>query len=121
MQFFSRRKLKSVWSKVNKEKVKRLIEEGLMTHAGHAIIETAKQNGSWYILDDAEALVVPPDLEDAFRKRPAAGTYFQSLSRSDKRNMLQWLVLAKKSETRIKRITELVELASQNQKPKQFR
>lgn len=52
MQFFSRRKVNSVWSKVNKEKVERLISEGLMTDAGLAIIEKAKQNGSWTILDD---------------------------------------------------------------------
>jgi len=43
------------------------------------------------------------------------------LSRSDKRNILQWLVLAKRSETRQKRIVEIVELARQGQKPKQFR
>jgi hypothetical protein len=34
---------------------------------------------------------------------------------------LQWLVLAKKQETRAKRIFEIVELADQNPKPKQFR
>jgi len=121
MQFFSKRKEKSVWSKVNKEKIQRLIEAGLMTQAGYDIIETAKQNGSWTILDDAEALVIPADLENEFQKRANAKKYFLSLSRSDKRNILQWLVLAKRQETRHKRIEEIVELADNNQKPKQFR
>ncbi len=121
MQFFSRRKEKSVWSKINKEKIDRLTEQGLMTKAGFAIIEKAKQNGSWTILDDAEALIIPDDLEDEFRKRPNAKGYYLSLSRSDKRNILQWLVLAKRSETREKRINEIVELADQNLKPNQFR
>jgi len=120
MQFFSRRKEKSVWSKVNKEKIDRLTKEGLMTKAGFEIIEIAKQNGSWTILDEAEALIIPDDLEIEFQKRPAAKDYFLSLSRSDKRNILQWLVLAKRQETREKRITEIVELAAINQKPKQF-
>ena len=121
MQFFSRRNPKSVWSKVNKEKIDRLTNEGLMTEAGFEIIEKAKQNGSWTILDEAEALVIPNDLEVEFQRRPNAKIYFLSLSRSGKRNILQWLTLAKKQETRQNRITEIVELADQNLKPKQFR
>lgn len=121
IQFFSRRKEKSVWSKINKAKVERLIHEGLMTSAGIEIIEKAKQNGCWTILDAAEELIIPDDLEAEFRKKPNAKTYYESLSRSDKRNILQWLVLAKRQETRQKRITEIVELAEQNLKPKQFR
>ncbi|MDN3688347.1 YdeI/OmpD-associated family protein [Cyclobacterium jeungdonense] len=121
MQFFSRRKEKSVWSKVNKEKIDRLTQEGLMTKAGFEIIEKAKQNGSWTILDDAEALLIPKDLDEEFQNRPNAKHYFLGLSRSDKRNILQWLVLAKRPETRKKRIEEMVELADKEQKPKQFR
>ena len=44
-QLFSRRKPGSTWSKINKEKVKQLIEKGLMTKAGMDCIERAKQNG----------------------------------------------------------------------------
>jgi uncharacterized protein YdeI (YjbR/CyaY-like superfamily) len=120
MQFFSKRKAKSVWSKINKDKIDRLTKEGLMTKAGFESVETAKQNGSWNILDEAEALHIPEDLEGEFDKRPNAKLYFLSLSRSDKRNILQWLILAKRRETREKRITEIVELADKNQKPKQF-
>lgn len=120
MQFFSRRKSNSVWSKVNKEKIQRLIDERLMTKAGFDIIETAKRNGSWTILDEVEALIIPEDLEEEFQKRPNAKTYFLNLSRSDKRNILQWIVLAKRQETRENRIIEITELADKNQKPKQF-
>lgn len=120
MQYFTKRKEKSVWSKVNKEKVTRLIKEGRMTKSGFETIEKAKLNGSWTILDEAEALIVPADLEIEFEKKPNAKHYFLSLSRSDKRNILQWLVLAKRHETRKKRISEIVELADKNQKPKQF-
>jgi len=120
-QLFSKRREKSVWSRVNKEKVKRLIEEGLMRQSGFDVIDKAKENGSWNILDEAEALIIPKDLEDEFLKNPKAKKYFLSLSRSDKRNILQWLILSKKMETRQKRIHEIVDLADQNQKPKQFR
>ncbi|MCF2444000.1 YdeI/OmpD-associated family protein [Dyadobacter sp. CY345] len=120
MQFFTRRKEKSVWSKVNKNKIERLIKDNLMTKAGFETIEKAKKNGSWTILDEAEALIIPADLDEELEKRPNAKQYFSGLSRSDKRNILQWLVLAKRVETREKRISEIVELADKNQKPKQF-
>ncbi|MBC8110155.1 MAG: YdeI/OmpD-associated family protein [Verrucomicrobia bacterium] len=120
MQFFTKRKPKSVWSKVNKAKVELLIEAGLMTKAGFESIDKAKENGSWSILDEAEALIIPADLAIEFQSKPDAKEYFLSLSRTDKRNILQWLTLAKREETRQKRITEIVELADQKQKPKQF-
>lgn len=119
-QFFSKRKPKSTWSKINKLKVERLIAEGLMTKAGLESIEIAKQNGSWTILDDVDALIIPPDLESAFGKYPSSRAFFESLSNSIKKMMLYWIISAKQAETRQKRINEIAELASQNQKPKQF-
>lgn len=108
-QFFSRRKPTSVWSKINKEKVKQLIDNGLMTPAGLTAIDIARQNGSWTILDEVDALVIPPDLEAAFQENPNAERYFLDLNKSSKRAFLQWLVLAKRPQTRQNRITELVE------------
>ncbi len=119
-QYFCKRKEKSVWSKINKEKVERLITEGLMTEAGYQSIDIAKKNGSWTILDEVEALVIPEDLSSSLGKYPVAIAYFNSLSRSDKRNMLQWLVLAKQAATRQKRIEEIVTQAKLERKPKQF-
>lgn len=121
MQFFSRRKANSTWSKVNKEKIQRLTKEGLMTKAGYKIIEIAKQNGSWTILDAAEELIIPEDLEKEFQKRTGSKDYFLSLSRSNRKNMLHWIALAKRQETRLKRILEIAELAAQKLKPNQFR
>jgi uncharacterized protein YdeI (YjbR/CyaY-like superfamily) len=119
-QFFCRRKPTSAWSKVNKEKIIRLTAAGLMAPAGHARIEAAKQNGSWTLLDEVEELIIPADLAAALHARPGASSFFASLSKTDKRNMLQWLVLAKRPETRQKRLAEIAELAGQQLKPKQF-
>ncbi len=120
MQFFSKRKPKSVWSKINKNKIDRLTSEGLMAQAGLDIIQIAKENGSWVILDDSEALIVPQDLSIELEKNPLAKDYFMNLSKSNKRNILQWLVLAKRAETRQNRINEIVDLANLGRKPKQF-
>ncbi|MGV3589610.1 MAG: YdeI/OmpD-associated family protein [Adhaeribacter sp.] len=120
MQFFSKRKPNSVWSKINKEKIKRLIDEGLITPAGYESIRIAKKNGSWTILDEVEELIIPPDLEKAFQIYAGAKDYFLSLSKSVRKSMLQWLVLAKRPETRQKRIDEIAAMAAQKLKPKQF-
>jgi uncharacterized protein YdeI (YjbR/CyaY-like superfamily) len=67
-----------------------------------------------------DALVVPPDLAQALQASPLADSYFASLSRTDRRNLLQWLVLARRPETRQRRLAEIVALATQQQKPAQF-
>ncbi len=121
MQFFSKRKPKSNWSKINKEKVANLIEQGLMTEVGLASIETAKQNGYWTILDEVEELIIPKDLEIAFEKYKGSKDYFLSLSKSARKIILSWIALAKLQETRQKRIDEVVESAEQNLKPKNLR
>lgn len=120
IQFFSKRKPKGTWSKVNKEKVLQLVSDKLMTQAGYESIETAKQNGSWTILDDVEELKIPEDLDEEFKIKKGSKDFFLSLSKSVKKAILQWLVLAKRKETRQKRINEIVVLAAQKQKPKQF-
>lgn len=120
VQFFCKRKPKSGWSKINKEKIQRLIENGQMAQAGYQSIETAKQNGSWTILDDVEELKMPDDLAAAFKSRSGSKEYFLSLSKSVRKSILQWLLFAKRPETRQKRIAEIAELAGQKLKPKQF-
>ena len=120
IQYFTRRKLTSAWSKINKAKVERLTNDGLMAQAGLNSIEIAKQNGSWSILDEVEELVIPKDLDKAFKLHPGSKDFFMGLSKSIKKMMLHWIIAAKRSETREKRITELAELAAQKKKPKQF-
>lgn len=117
-QFFSKRKPKSTWSKINKNKVEKLIEQGLMTEAGFASIAIAKQNDSWTILDEVEELIIPADLEAAFADKPNAKDFFLSLSKSVKKIILSWLVFAKTTETRQKRITEIIERAEIKLKPR---
>jgi uncharacterized protein YdeI (YjbR/CyaY-like superfamily) len=117
IQFFSKRKAVSTWSKINKAKVQHLIETGRMTEAGLRIVEIAKQNGSWTILDAVEELIIPDDLEQAFTSQAGSKEFFLSLSKSIKKQLLYWIVSAKRDETRQKRITEIVESAGQGMKP----
>ncbi|WP_289063942.1 YdeI/OmpD-associated family protein [uncultured Zobellia sp.] len=119
-QYFCKRKAVSNWSKINKEKVTYLTEKGLMTQAGHKSIAIAKANGSWTILDTVEALEIPADLAEELKKRKGATEFFVALSKSGKKQLLYWVISAKRKETRQKRIQEIAENAGKNQKPKQF-
>lgn len=121
IQYFTKRKPKSIWSRVNKDKVDQLIAEGLMQDAGYKSIEVAKSNGAWTLMDSVEALIVPEALKAEFVKRPGSLEYFDSLSKSAKKMLLGWIALAKREETKQKRIIEIAENAAQGQKPKSFR
>lgn len=120
-QYFSKRKAKSNWSKINKDKVKILIEQGLMKEEGYKSIEIAKKNDSWAILDEVEALVIPEDLNGEFENYKGSMEYFDSLSKSVKKKLLYWVISAKRKETRQKRILAIAENASKRLKPEQFR
>ena len=120
IQYFSKRKAKSNWSKINKDKVKVLIAQNLMQEAGYKSISIAKENGSWTLLDNVEALIVPEDLNAAFAKNKEALKFYENLSNSNKKMILYWLHAAKKTATREKRITEIVENANKGLKPKHF-
>jgi uncharacterized protein YdeI (YjbR/CyaY-like superfamily) len=119
-QFFTKRKAKSNWSKINKDKIERLIAEGLMTEAGLRVVKIAQQNGSWNALDEVEALLIPKDLETALEEKAGAKDFFLGLSKSAKKGMLYWVISAKREETRAQRIEEIASLAAIGRKPKQF-
>ena len=120
MQFFCKRKPKSVWSKINKEKVKRLLAQELIAKAGLETIKKAKQNGSWTALDAVETLKIPKDLALEFKNSKEAKIFFLGLSKSVKKAILQWIIMAKRAETRQNRILELVKSSSESVLPKQF-
>ncbi|NJN59598.1 MAG: hypothetical protein HC879_20000 [Leptolyngbyaceae cyanobacterium SL_5_9] len=119
--WFAPRKPGTGWSKLNKERVERLFEQGLMRPAGLAKVETAKQDGSWNTLDAIEALEIPPDLEMAFTNYAGAKQNFEAFPRSAKRGILEWIATAKRPETRAKRVNETAQLASQNLRANQWR
>lgn len=116
-QIFTPRKPKSVWSKVNKQYIEELIEEGLMTEVGLEKIEAAKQNGSWNTLDAIEALTIPMDLKQALAANEIANRSFEAFSNSSKKNILVWIDSAKRPETRQKRIEQTISSAAQNKNP----
>lgn len=115
-QCFTPRNPRSTWSKVNRERVARLTAEGLMAPAGAAVIERAKVTGVWDVLAEAQNLVVPADLQTELDRNDQAGKHFAKFPPSSKRLILEWIALAKRPETRARRIQQTVELAELNQR-----
>jgi uncharacterized protein YdeI (YjbR/CyaY-like superfamily) len=107
-QIFSKRKPKSTWSKINKDKVDQLIAENKMTAAGLKCIEVAKQNGSWIFLNAIENLEIPDELELAFTHHPGSKEKFQAMSKSKRKLLLYGLMAAKTAVTKEKRIVEIL-------------
>lgn len=114
--YHARRKPKSRWSRLNRERVARLIKDGLMLPAGQAMIDLAKENGTWLALEDVENTVIPGDLQKLLNKSKTALKNFNAFSPSSKRIILEWIMSAKRPETREKRVQETVELAKKNVK-----
>ncbi|KAL9656081.1 hypothetical protein ABK040_007699 [Willaertia magna] len=117
MQYFCKRKEKSQWSKKNKDRVEELINEGKMTEHGLKMINLAKENGMWDLMNDVYEMKLPQDLLDAFDKKGGdAKSNFDNFSASVKKHALGWLFSAKKEETRKKRIERIVEKSSKDEK-----
>jgi uncharacterized protein YdeI (YjbR/CyaY-like superfamily) len=119
--FFAKRKPKSNWSKPNRERVERMIAQGRMTAEGQVMIDLAKQTGTWTALQQVENLEIPQDLEELFQTNLHAKENFEAFPPSAKRGILEWILNAKRPETRVKRIKETVDLAEQNIRANQYR
>lgn len=121
MLWFAPRKAGTGWSRPNKLRVEKMIAARAITSAGMAKIEAAKRDGSWSALDAVEDLDVPPDLAAALIAAPAASANFEAFPRSAKRGILEWIAMAKRPETRAKRIAETARLAAENIRANQWR
>lgn len=121
MLWYAPRKPGSRWAATNKARVEKLLAAGLMAPAGLAKVEAAKADGTWEALDAVEALEVPPDLAAALAGHPAAAAHFAAFPKSVRRGILEWIVAAKKPETRAKRVAETARLAQDNVRANQWR
>lgn len=117
----SPRKPKSGWSKVNKDRIERLIADGLMAAPGLARIEEAKRSGTWTLLDAATSETLPPDLTEALSRHPGAEQNFMGFPPSTRRATLEWITLARRPETRAARIEQTASLAAKGERANQWR
>lgn len=114
MQRFTPRKPKSLWSEINIERAKKMIELGYMTERGlKALKEGTKTKER---IPSSKNFSVPPYLKTALSKNKKAWSNFQSFSPSAQLAYVYWVTSAKTDETRQKRIEKAIERLSMNKK-----
>lgn len=111
VQRFTRRRPRSIWSRINTERVEALTGAGRMRPGGLAEVEKAKADGRW---DAAYAgsrdIEVPPDLQDFLDIHPDAADFWARLSRSNRYAFLFRLQTARRPDTRAKRFGEFTRM-----------
>lgn len=108
---FSPRRPNSVWSMNNIRRVEKLVRKGLMSDAGLAAVQAAKEGGQWQAaIDREDSERIPPDLKAALREIKGAVGAYGKLPISKRKQYAYWLQMAKREGTRQKRIAEIVRL-----------
>ncbi|MDQ1478787.1 MAG: hypothetical protein QOE62_4016 [Actinomycetota bacterium] len=108
-QRFSPRTAQSRWSKLNRDRVERLVASGAMQPAGLAEVQRAQSDGRWDAAYDGQrTATTPPDLRRELTKHPAASAFFDTLDSRNRYAILYRIQDAKKPETRARRIEKFV-------------
>ena len=108
------RRPRSGWAKTNKVRVERLTAAGLMQPKGLEAVARAKENGSWGLLNDVEEMVEPQDLRDALDATSGARRHWEAYPGSYRRQILHWMLGAKRPETRRTRVERVVSTSALN-------
>ncbi|HUP26822.1 MAG TPA: YdeI/OmpD-associated family protein, partial [Chloroflexia bacterium] len=117
LQKFTPRRARSVWSKVNTQKVERLIEAGRMKPAGLKQIEAAKLDGRWESAYDPQSTAtVPDDFLRELEKDEKAKAFFDTLNKTNRYAIIWRLQTAKKPETRERRMKVILEMLARGEK-----
>ncbi len=112
LQLLARRKPKSSWTRLNRQRVADMEAAGLMTDAGRQAVEVARANGWWTKFDRVEDLHEPGELASALDANPSARLAWDEFPPSARKAMLWWVVSAARDDTRARRISTIVERAA---------
>jgi uncharacterized protein YdeI (YjbR/CyaY-like superfamily) len=114
---FTPRNDKSLWSELNKKRVNKMIKEGKMTDAGLAKIQKAKKTGLWQKEPRPQiSLDMPPEFAKALAKNKKAKENFDALAASYRKYYIGWIAIAKRPQTKNRRIAESIALLEQGKK-----
>jgi uncharacterized protein YdeI (YjbR/CyaY-like superfamily) len=114
LQRFVPRGPRSKWSRINTERAAELIDQGLMTAAGLAAVQSAKADGRWAAAyEPPSTMQVPDDLQAALDAEPAARAFFATLSSQNRYALLYRIQDAKRPQTRARRIATFVQMLTE--------
>lgn len=116
-QWFSPRRPGSAWAATNKARLLDLEAQGLIEPAGLRVIELARANGSWTMLDRAEALEEPPELTVALDAVPQARAAWDAFPPSVRKAGIAQVDMARREQTRAARVARIVAEAAEGRRP----
>lgn len=117
LQRFTPRRSRSKWSKVNRDKVTKLIERGEMKPAGLREVERARADGRWEAAYESQSkATVPEDLQEKLDENPESAAFFATLDSTNRYAILYRIQDAKRPETRARRIAKYVTMLGEGKK-----
>ena len=109
VQRFSPRRPGSIWSVVNVAKVEALTSSGRMQAAGLAAYAARRSSRTGiYSFEREQPAVLSSAEMDDFRSSEVAWQYFDAAAPSYKRSVTHWVVSAKRTLTRARRLSQLI-------------
>ncbi len=115
---FTPRRRNSIWSDLNRKRAQKMIRAKLMTPAGMREVRAAKENGRWQRAAKPDiSLEMPAELLAALAADERAFRNFENLPPSHRKMFIGWINSAKRPETKARRISKAVNMASKNEKP----
>jgi uncharacterized protein YdeI (YjbR/CyaY-like superfamily) len=117
MLLMTPRRPRSTWAATNRARVERLIADGQMAERGLRVVEAARANGTWDMLDPVERLEVPEDLAAALDAQPTARSTYDAYPASVRKQVLWHVASAVRPATRARRISRVVADAAAGRRP----
>lgn len=119
---FTPRNPKSIWSKINLEKMEVLLNNNLVAAAGRAVYDQRNRNKvNIYSFEQTQEVVLKPVYLKKFKADKPAYTWFVGSSPSYKKTAIHWVMSAKQEVTQSKRLHELISDSAQGLKIKSLR
>ena len=119
---FTPRRPRSVWSAINIKRVAELTRLGLMRPAGVQAFEKRTGNRSEiYAYEQRKGAKLSGAYEKTFRANKKAWKFFQAQPPWYQRTASWWVISAKKEETRLKRLAQLIEDSEQERTIRELR
>lgn len=114
---FTPRNPKSHWSRINVEKAEKLIKNGLMKPAGLKLYKNRDKEKSEQASYEQQNVELREDFIRQIKKNKKAWDYYQNrLAPSYKKASIHWIMSAKQEETKVRRLTILIESSENEQK-----
>ena len=114
---FTPRKPDSRWSASNQKRIEKLITQGRMHESGMLSVQKAKESGLWEKTDRPMiSFEIPEEFGSALATNEKAKVFFDQLAPTYQKQFIGWVSIAKRQETRDRRVRESIALLEQGQK-----